>query len=87
MVSVSNQLVIDPTYEEMLISNNLLSVTFFPNGTHSLEKSLALRTYATGSSTISSLEQKPPTLSLVQIGEAVALARKSALKCFKEYAA
>ena len=50
MVSVTNQLVLDPTYEEMLISNNLLTVTIYPDGSHHLEKSLAMRTFATTSS-------------------------------------
>jgi hypothetical protein len=70
----------------MLISNNMLAVTFYPNGAHHIEKSLALRTFSTGSSNIATLEQKPHTLSLVQIGEAVDLVRKAALKSFKEYA-
>jgi len=56
MVSVGNQLVIDPTYEEMLISNNLLTLTVYPSGKHHLEKSLALRTFSTGSSSIQPLE-------------------------------
>ncbi len=86
MISVSNQLVIDPCYEEMLISNNLLTFTLYPDGTHHLEKSLALRTFATTSShNIVPLEHKPHTLSLLQVAEATQMAKKSASKAFKEF--
>ena len=64
----------------------MIAVTLYPNGMHHIEKSLALRTFATGSSNINALEQKPHLLSLVQIGEAVDLAKKAAVKSFKEYA-
>jgi len=86
MISVSNQLVIDPTYEEMLISNNLLTFTIYPDGTHHLEKSLALRTFSTTSShNIVPLEQKPHLLSLLQVAEATNMAKKSAAKAFKDF--
>jgi len=71
----------------MLISNNLLTFTLYPDGTHHLEKSLALRTFSTTSSHyIIPLEQKPHLLSLLQVAEATNMAKKSAAKAFKELA-
>jgi hypothetical protein len=70
----------------MLISNNLLTFTLYPDGTHHLEKSLALRTFSTTSShNIVPLEQKPHLLSLLQVAEATNMAKKSAAKAFKEF--
>jgi exosome complex RNA-binding protein Rrp42 (RNase PH superfamily) len=56
MVSVTGQLVADPTYEEMHISNNLLTITTLPDGKQFLDKSLAVRTYAGTTSTVQPLE-------------------------------
>lgn len=56
MVSVTGQLVADPTYEEMHISNNLLTITTLPDGRQLVEKTLAVRTYAGGSSQVQPLE-------------------------------
>lgn len=56
MVSVTGQLVADPTYEEMHISNNLLTITTLPDGKQLVEKTLAVRTYAGGSSQVQPLE-------------------------------
>ena len=56
MVSVTGQLVADPTYEEMHISNNLLTITTMPDGRQEVEKTLAMRTYAGGSSQVQPLE-------------------------------
>ena len=43
-MSVKGKLVLDPTFEEMFISNNLLAVTFFASGAQQIEKSLCFRT-------------------------------------------
>lgn len=48
--SATGKLVIDPTFEEMLISNNLLTITCLSNGKQFVEKTLGLRTFASGSS-------------------------------------
>ena len=56
MVSVTGQLVIDPTFEEMHISNNLLTITTLPDGKQMIDKTLAVRTYAGGTSAVQPLE-------------------------------
>ena len=56
MVSVSGQLVADPTYEEMHISNNLLTITSMPDGKQIVDKTLAVRTYAGGTTNVQPLE-------------------------------
>lgn len=50
------QLVIDPSYEEMHISNNLVTITCLNSGKQIVEKTLGLRTYPTGSGSIQPLE-------------------------------
>jgi exosome complex RNA-binding protein Rrp42 (RNase PH superfamily) len=52
MISVTGQLVADPTYEEMHISNNLLTITSMPDGKQLVDKTLSVRTYAGGTSTV-----------------------------------
>lgn len=56
MVNVAGKLVADPTYEEMHISNNLVTITTMPDGKQIVDKTLAVRTYAGGNSSVQPLE-------------------------------
>jgi len=44
LFAFEQNLVVDPSLEEMFVSNNLLSVTVFENGKQLIDKSLSLRT-------------------------------------------
>lgn len=87
MVSAGGAIVVDPTYEEMLISNNLLTITCLPNGSHHLDKSLSLRTYASQNHNMQPIELKPHTLSLLQLAEGIDTGKKVCLRAIKEWRA
>lgn len=53
--AIEGQLIVDPTHEEMHISNNILVVTCYSDGTQAIEKTLGYRTY-TGASNVQPLE-------------------------------
>lgn len=75
---------IDPTFEEMYISNNLLTVTFLPCGRQQyLEKSLCFRT-AQSASQLQPVEQKLPSMSLLDLAQAVDLAKKQSLRAIQK---
>jgi len=78
--SMKGQFFVDPTFQEMFISNNHLVITLFPSGKQLVEKSLCFRTQA---SQVQPLEQKPQAMSLLDVASGVMLARKPALQAFK----
>ena len=80
--SICGKLILDPSYDELHISNNLLTVTCLSTGKQLLDKSLAFRTPSGGTSSVEPLELKPHSMTLLDLAQAVNLAKTASVVVF-----